>query len=304
MSKTARALGHTNIQVKHHRRAIGAATGTIVSMSILIVMAAYFALPLIWMVISTTKSQYSVVSSPMFEFPAHWNLISNLKLLSTIDSGIFWHWFLNSMIYSLSVAILATAVSTMIGYALAKYVFKGNGFIRWVVVASLMIPGAVSVIPVFILERSMGILDTYWGVILPQVVNPFGAYFMVMYIQQALPDELLEAARIDGASEWRTFVSIAMGIIKPGLATLFLIIFVGSWNNFFLPLLLLTKSTLFPLTLGLNDWLSSIQNQGLNLPLYPLLITGSVISILPMVVLFPFMQKYIASGLTQGGIKI
>lgn len=267
-------------------------------------MAVYFAMPLIWMLISMTKGQYGMLSTPMFEFPKHWSLLANMKLISSVGHGIYWRWYLNSVLYSLVVALLATLLSSMIGYAVSKFRFSGNQVIQWVILASLMIPGAASVIPIFILEKSMNLIDTYVGVILPQIVNPFGAYFMITYIREAMPAELIEAARVDGASEVRIFFSIAVSVIRPGLITLFLIAFVGSWNNFFLPLLLLTNQKLFPLTLGLNDWLSTSQSQGVHLPIYPLMVTGSVISILPLLILFPFLQRYIAAGLTQGGIKI
>jgi multiple sugar transport system permease protein len=134
------------------------------------------------------------------------------------------------------------------------------------------------------------------------LVFPFGVYFMSIYIGEAVPSTLLEAARIDGARELQIFNRIALPTVVPGMVTLFLISFIGTWNNYFLPLVLVSSTTKYPLTVGLSIWLGSVATPGVNQALYPQVILGSLVSTLPMLVLFPFLQRYVARGLTMGAL--
>jgi multiple sugar transport system permease protein len=147
----------------------------------------------------------------------------------------------------------------------------------------------------------MGLTNTYQGVILPLVVYPFGVYFMSIFAADAVPDNLVDSARVDGAGEMRTLWQIGRPLLMPGIVTLFLLSFIGTWNNYFLPLVLLGTESRFPLTVGLSAWLSSISSVGAQ-PIYPEIILGSFVSVLPMLILFPFLQKYVARGLTLGAI--
>lgn len=292
-----------DLHVRHHARS-GSPGSTLAFTAFLVLVAVYFVIPLAWLLVSMTKSQIQLFSTGIFTFPHHLNLVQNFTAVSRYQGGRFWRWFGNSIGYSVVIATFATLFSAAAGYSLAKHSFSGKNVVFWLVLVSLMIPGAVSVIPVFIMERSAGLLNSYLGVILPQLVSPFGVYFMRIYIGQTMPGDLIDAARIDGASDIRTFFSIALPVNRPGLITLFLIVFVGSWNNFFLPFLLLSSSRLFPLSLGLYSWLGLISQHTAGVSYDSLLIMGSAISVVPMLILFPFLSRYIGSGLAQGSIKI
>ncbi|WP_284228083.1 carbohydrate ABC transporter permease [Alicyclobacillus hesperidum] len=194
----------------------------------------------------------------------------------------------------------------MAGYALAKHKFRGRNITFFVILASMMIPGTVTAIPLFVVEQPLHLVDTYLGVIFPLIASPFGVYFLRIYIRDVVPNEMIEASKVDGASEGRTFWVIVLPIIRPALSTLFLISFIGTWNNFFLPLVLLHNQSLYPLPVGIESLLSLINTAAANqsIPLYQLVITGSLISIIPMIVGFVIFRKHIVTGLTQGSIKL
>ncbi len=198
--------------------------------------------------------------------------------------------------------MLATAVSTLCGYGLAKYTFRGRRIVFGLVVGSLLVPTTALVVPLFLLEHDTHLINSYQGVILPLLVYPFGVYFMWLFSADAVPGALLDAARIDGAGEFKVFWKVSRPLLMPGMVTLFLLSFIGTWNNYFLPLVLLGSTTKFPLTVGLSAWSSELNLAGAGQPLYPEVILGSLVSVLPMLILFPFLQKYIARGLTFGAI--
>ncbi|WP_170105291.1 carbohydrate ABC transporter permease [Desmospora activa] len=294
----------TSLQRKHHRNAaVQSASKTTVSMVLLLVMAFYFLLPLYWLLVSMTKSTEQLFSTPMLTFPDQLHFFSNLKWLHTHQGGVFWQWVVNSVIYAGGAALLGTLISAMAGYAIAMYTFRGKRPLFLAVLGSLMVPAAAMTIPIFLLVKALGLIDTYAGVILPMLVQPFGVYFMLVYIKETMPRELIDSGRVDGCSDFGIFFRIALAIIRPGLATLFLIIFISTWNNFFLPLVLLSKMELFPLTVGLQIWMANLNTAGAGEPLYPLILIGAFLSILPMLILFPLLRKYIVSGIAMGSIK-
>ena len=275
---------------------------TTIGTAFLLVAALYVVAPLYWLVISSTKSTPQLFSTSTFLPPADLSLWANLKSVFTYNGGDFKWWFVNSVIYATATAFFATSVSTLCGYGLAKYKFKGRRPIFGLVVGSLMVPATALVVPIFLLEHDMHLTNTYQGVILPLMVYPFGVYFMSIYCAEAVPDTLVDSCRIDGAGELRTLWKIGRPILMPGMVTLFLLSFIGTWNNYFLPLVLLGTETRFPLTVGLSAWSTELNIAGAGQPLYPEVILGSLISVLPMLILFPFLQKYVARGLTFGAV--
>ncbi|HWE61881.1 MAG TPA: carbohydrate ABC transporter permease, partial [Chloroflexota bacterium] len=158
-------------------------------------------------------------------------------------------------------------------------------------------------IPTYLLLSQVGLINTPLAVILPSLVNPFGVYLMRIYTEQALPDELLDAARVDGANEFRIFVSVVLRIVAPGFVTVLLFSFVGTWNNYFLPLLVLSKPDFYPLTVGLASWNSLSSGGGGSQILYSVVLTGALIAIVPLIVAFLLLQRYWQSGLAIGGVK-
>jgi multiple sugar transport system permease protein len=268
----------------------------------LLVAAVYVIAPIYWLVVASTKNTGQLFSTPTFSPPSHLSLWSNLKSLFAYNTGDFKWWFLNSVAYATATATFATAVSTLAGYGLAKYRFKMRRVVFGLVVGALLVPGTALVVPLFLLEHDVHLTNTYQGVVLPLMVYPFGVYFMSIFSADAVPDTLIDSCRMDGAGELITFWKVARPILMPGMVTLFLLSFIGTWNNYFLPLVLLGSETRFPLTVGLGAWASDLNLAGAGQPLYPEVILGSLISVLPMLVLFPFLQKYVARGLTLGAI--
>lgn len=270
-------------------------------MGVMILFAVYFLFPLYWVFISITKSNTQLFSTFGLWFPPELSIGENLRDLFARGNGIFTKWFLNSIIYSTSSALLGGIVATLAGYGLSSYEFRGKETIFIIILGCTMVPFAALVLPLFLIARSFGWINTYQSIIFPAAVSSVGVYFMRIYIQQAFPSELIDAARVDGASEFKIFWSIVFKIIIPGFITVFLVIFVAAWNNFFLPLVMLSKSKLFPTILGLAVW-NSTSGFGGEL-LYTIILTGAVISVLPMIGLFLYLQKYWQSGLMAGSVK-
>ena len=264
--------------------------------------AVYVLAPIYWLVVASSKNTSQLFSSSTFLPASHLSWVANFRLLFSVDGGYFKYWLLNSVIYAVVTAALATAVSTLCGYALAKYRFRGRKLVLGLVLGSLLVPSTALVVPLFLLEHDVGLINSYQGVILPLLVYPFGVYLMSLFAADAVPDSLVDAARVDGAGELRAFWKVSRPLLMPGMVTLFLLSFIGTWNNYFLPLVLLGTTTRFPLTVGLSAWASDLNLAGAGQPLYPEVILGSLVSVLPMLIMFPFLQKYIARGLTFGAI--
>jgi multiple sugar transport system permease protein len=271
-------------------------------MAMLALIAAIVIVPLYWLVVASTKGNSTLFSSSTFVPGSFSALGSNISQLFTVQDGIFGRWLLNSVIYGFVTATLGTYLCTLTGYAVAMFRFRGRAALMSAVLGGLMVPSTVLIVPLFILERTLHLANSYQGVILPMLVFPFGVYFMSIYIGEAVPSTLLEAARIDGARELQIFNRIALPTVVPGMVTLFLISFIGTWNNYFLPLVLVSSTSKYPLTVGLSIWLGSVATPGVNQALYPQVILGSLVSTLPMLVLFPFLQRYVARGLTVGAL--
>jgi multiple sugar transport system permease protein len=197
-------------------------------------------------------------------------------------------------------SVLTVLVCAACGYALAMYEFRGKRVVVGAILASLLVPGTVLAQPTYLLVVQLGLNNTYAGVLLPSLVYSFGVLLCMVFAQSSVPRELLEAARLDGAGELRIFVSIGLRLMSTGLVTVLLFAFLGSWNNYLLPLLVLTDQELMPLTVGLTGWSqSSITIPGLQV----LVVTGSLVSVVPVVAVFLGLQRFWRSGLTAGGVR-
>jgi len=274
-------------------------TWKIIVTILMIIAAAYFLIPVLWLVIASTKSSGDLFSTPGFAF-ADFRLFDNLAALSSYDGGIFWRWGLNSIIYSVIGSALTTLVCAATGYALAVYRFRGRGILLSVILGSLLIPGTVVAQPTYVLLVNLGLNNTYAGILLPALVYPFGVLLCFIFAQSAVPVELIEAARLDGASEFRSFVAVGLRLMSSSLVTVLLFAFLGSWNSYLLPLLVLTDSNLMPLTVGLTGWnQTSITIPGLQI----LTVVGSLVSVIPIAIVFVALQRFWKTGLTAGGIR-
>ncbi|WP_329280126.1 carbohydrate ABC transporter permease [Streptomyces sp. NBC_01451] len=262
----------------------------------------YTVVPLIWLVISATKTQNGLASSSGMWFSSDFALWQNIHDTFTYHDGIFVRWLLNTLLYVVLGAGGATLLAILGGYALAKFTFPGKRAVFAVVIGAVAVPGTALAVPTFLMFSKMGLTDTPWAVIIPSLVSPFGLYLMWVFASEAIPTELMEAARIDGAGEIRTFFQVALPLLAPGTVTVLLFTTVATWNNYFLPLIMLKDPNWYPLTLGLDAWNNQAQTIGGDV-VTNLVITGSLLTIIPLIAAFLLLQKYWQSGLSAGSVK-
>jgi len=269
---------------------------------IMCIVLAYILLPLIWLIVSSTKTQESLFGSFGLWFAQPFALWDNVVGVFTYDGGIYGQWLLNTLMYVVLGAGGSTLLATLAGYGLAKFDFFGKRAVMALVIGAIAIPATALTVPTFLLFSQMGLTNTPWAVILPSLISPFGMFLIWAYAREAVPTELLEAARMDGAGELRTFVSISSRLLAPGVVSVLLLEVVGSWNNYFLPLIMLNDPRWYPLTVGLNQWNNQATTQGGEV-IYNLVITGSLVMIVPLVIAFLLLQRYWQAGLTAGAVK-
>jgi multiple sugar transport system permease protein len=270
---------------------------------VMVAVTAYFLLPIVWLVVASTKSNSGLFRSFGFAFDRDFAFFTNLGELFSRDGGIFVRWLLNTIAYAGISAVGATFLATLAGYAFAKYSFPGGKLLFSIILGAIMIPSTALAIPTYLLFSNAGLTDTPLAVILPSIVNPFGLYLMMVYAQGAVDTSLLEAGRIDGAGEFRIFWQLCLRVLAPGMVTVLLFSLVATWNNYFLPLIMLNTSDLLPLTVGLAQWQSAASRGNGGEALFSLVISGSLVSTIPLIIAFLFLQRYWQSGLTAGGVK-
>jgi len=271
----------------------------------MLAVLAYFLLPLFWLVIASTKNTGDLFNTFGLWFSGAPQLLTNIRHTFAQDDGVFARWLLNTVIYAGVSASGAALLAAAAGYGFAKFRFRGSGASFNLVLGAIMVPTTALAIPTYLLFAKVGLVNTPWAVILPSLVSPFGLYLMRIYAQDAVDDSLIEAARLDGAGELRIFTTIALRLLAPGLVTVVLFTLVATWNNYFLPLIMLNDPKLYPVTVGLSSWAAQAQNggSGANTDMLSLVMTGSLLSIIPLVVAFLMLQRYWQSGLAAGGVK-
>ncbi len=264
----------------------------------------YFLLPLFWVVVASTKSSRDLTSSFGLWFADDFSLWSNIRDTFTFNDGVYGRWLLNTFWYSVVSAGGAAMLAALGGYGFAKYRFRGNGILFGLVLGSIMVPTTALAIPTYLIFSRVDLVNTPWAVILPSLASPFGLYLMRVYAEDGVPDSIIEAGRIDGAGEFRIFFTIALRMIAPGFVTVLLFQLVATWNNYFLPLIMLNDPDLYPFTVGLASWASQSQGGGGSTgQLLALVVTGSMLSIIPLIAAFLMLSRYWQSGLTAGGVK-
>jgi len=294
--KVVRPTGDRSDDVPHGKRS------WVLTVAALAIVA-YFLFPLWWLVISSTKSNSSLFASSGLWLAKDFTLWANLVKVFTYNHGIYLLWLRNTVVYAVVAALGSALLSTMAGYALAKLRFRGRELLFSIILGAIMVPMTALAIPTFLLFSRMGLANTPWAVIIPSLVSPFGVYLMRVYAAGAIDRSLLESARVDGAGEFRIFSTIALRLLAPGFVTVLLFQLVATWNNYFLPLIMLTNQKLYPLTVGLALWQQSASSGAGSQPLYSIVITGSLVSIIPLIMAFLFLQKYWQSGLAAGSVK-
>lgn len=279
-------------------RAVGSGVG---AMTFLVICTLYFLVPFFWLIVSATKNTGDLFGTFGLWFAPHFNLWSNLQQLFTYNNGIYVRWLLNTLLYAGVGSVVGTFLAAMAGYALAKYVFPGRNLIFSTILGAILVPATALALPLYLMMSQWGLTNTIWSVLLPSLVSPFGVYLARIYATSSIPDELLEAARIDGAGEFRTFATVAMRLMVPALVTVLLFQFVAIWNNYFLPLIMLSNQKLFPITVGLESW--NVTTGGANNFLYSLIISGALISSLPLLAGCVLLQRFWRGGLGAGSVK-
>jgi multiple sugar transport system permease protein len=268
----------------------------------MLICVGYFLLPLFWLLVASTKSNDDLFSSFGLWF-ADFNLLENIRTVLTIQDGVFITWAINSLIYAVVSAVGAAFLATAAGYAFAKYDFPGDTALFAIILGAVMVPSAALTVPTYLLFARAGLTDTYWAIILPSLATPFGVYLMRVYAADAVDSALIEAARVDGVGELRIFFTVALRLLLPGSITVLLFSLVATWNNYFLPLIMLNSEDKFPLTVGLALWQSTASAGSGSQALFSTIITGSLLSIVPLVIAFLLLQRYWQSGLATGGVK-
>lgn len=262
----------------------------------------YTLVPLFWLIINATKTQADLFTTFGLWFGPEFALGDNIVQTLTYRDGIFLRWLGNTLLYVVVGAGGATILATMAGYGMAKYNFRGRKAVFAVVLGAIAVPGTALAVPTFLLFSELGLTNTPWSIIIPSLISPFGLYLIWVFATDAIPTELLEAARMDGAGEFRTFFTISLRLLAPGIVTVLLFAVVATWNNYFLPLIMLSDPAWYPLTVGLNQWNAQATGVGAQ-PIYNLVITGSLLSIIPIVLAFLVLQRFWQSGLSAGSVK-
>lgn len=262
----------------------------------------YFLVPLLWIVIAATKSQADLLSSPALWF-ADFSLVDNLAALFREDGGVYGRWLQNTALYSGVSAAGATLLAALAGYGLAHFSFWGKRFFETALLGMIMVPATALVLPTYLILSNVGMVNTAWAVILPSLLSPFGTYLVRVYVAENVPVELLDAARLDRAGELRIFWQVVVPMIRPALATVFLFTLVSTWNNYFLPLVMLSDAELFPVTVGLTTWFNTAQQEAGTRVLFNLVVTGSLLAIVPLVIAFVLLQRFWRSGASTGALR-
>jgi multiple sugar transport system permease protein len=253
-----------------------------------------FVSPLAWMLVSSVKPAGEILHMPPTWWPSHATLGNYRGLFARMHVSTY---LANSVIVAVSVTLGNIVFCSMVGYVLAKVDFAGRRVVFFLVLGILMVPGMVTFVPLFILVSDLGLADTYLGLILPFLVTPVGIFLMRQFIM-GLPDELIDAARVDGAGELRIFAGIVMPLCGPALATLGILTFLGSWNNFLWPLVVAQTEDRYTLPVALA--LYSVAQHSTE---YGLLLAGASLIVMPIVLVFLVLQRHFVRGIATTGIR-
>jgi multiple sugar transport system permease protein len=284
--------------------------------TVLLGYSLYFVIPIVWMVIAATKSPDALTQNPL-GLAGEFRLFQNIQHIFTIGSGQYAKWLLNSLIYTVSITFLATVIASTAGYALAIYPFTGANWIVGITVVAMLVPSTATALPLFYAFSAvtaaipqLTILNTPLAFILPASLNPFGVYLIYLYFKKQFPHELLEAARMDGAGHLTVFLRIALPSMAGLLATVGILTFVSSWNNFFLPWLMISNQDLQPVPIGLATWAASQSSLvvggstgGDQFITLADLITGGALAVVPVAIVFTLLRRYWVQGFLEGGVK-
>ncbi|WP_136588129.1 carbohydrate ABC transporter permease [Streptomyces sp. BPSDS2] len=274
---------------------------------IILFFALVFGLPIVWLLLAPTKSATELTGEAPFSFGSFATIADNWARLSEFQNGVIWQWTANAALYT-GVALVITLLATIpAGYALAMTKFRGRGVLLVITLVVMLIPNTALVLPVFLEMSALKLVGTPWAVILPFSFFPFGVYLTYIYFTTSVSKDLLNAARIDGATELRVFLSVALPLATPVIALVGFFNLVGNWNNYFLPFVM-EPGRKAPIQVGLAELLS-------NVPLFnptsaasvtldlPVMALATLVSVAPILIVFLFSQRFLVKGMTAGGTK-
>ena len=258
-------------------------------------------MPLYWMVTGSFKVQMDAMKTPPEWFPEN-PTTDNYRKLFRDGQSMTGHrpaarWLINSILVAGSIAISAVLTSALAGYALGKKRFPGRALLFWMIVVTMMLPKQVSLIPLFLLVRKLNWIDTYPGLIAPYLCFPFGVFLVRQFMQQ-IPDEMLAAARIDGAGEWGVFWHVVLPMSRPALGAVAIFSFMGAWNEYLWQLIVTNRPEMYTLPVGVSKMVSTLGSYDLGLAM-----AGATIAFIPMLIVFVTFQKYFVRGLSMGALK-
>lgn len=261
---------------------------------VILVTAALVALiPIVWLVLGSFKTPTELSARPPLLLPESWGISNYTDALTRFD---FTTYLFNSVVVTIAATALTLAINSMAAYALAKYNFRGKNGLFLLTLATIMIPLQVILIPVYQVVASLGMVNTLWGLIIPAAATPTGVFILRQYML-SIPDELIEAARVDGSGEFRTFIQIVLPMCRPALAVVAILSIMWRWNDFLWPLVVAQSETVYTLPVALARFTAEE-----TVP-FNLIIAMSVVSILPVIILFLFFQRQIVTGIANTGIK-
>ncbi len=252
-------------------------------------------LPLYWMIVGSFKLTLNAMAVPPEFWPKAPTAANWIKLLGPETST--WRWFLNSIVISAGSAVLAIITSGLAGYVFGKKDFPGKTFLFWLIIITMMLPKQISLIPLFILMKNLAWINTFQGMIAPWIAYPFGIFLIKQYMP-TIPDELLDAARIDGASEIGIFARIIIPLSRPAVGALAIFAFVNGWNDYIWQLIMATKRDMFTLPVGVSQLVSALSRVDLGVAM-----AGATFALIPMLIVFLVFQDYFVKGITMGSVK-
>lgn len=264
-----------------------------ISYTILSLFAVLTLLPLYWIAVSAFQPPSVVITFPpsLFPSPPTWINFARLFTSSSILT-----WLANSFLVSTTITVSQVLLGTLAGYTLAKKVFPGRQLIFWSVISLMLVPGQLTIIPLYAMIIQLDWVNTYKALIVPALIGPFAIFLMKQFLQ-TLPSELMDSARIDGCSEWGVFVRIVLPMAKPGMGVLGIFTFMASWNDFLWPLIVTNRASMMTLQIGLNSLQNAFYTD------YGLLMAGAAVSAVPMIIVFLLFQPYFVKGVTFGAVK-
>jgi multiple sugar transport system permease protein len=278
---------------------------------ILAVFAVFFVVPILWLVLAPTKLDHQLVTSNPLAFGSFHNVVKAWDHLDSYSGHLYRRWIENSLLYAVTATAIVLVTAIPAGYGLAFGTFRGRKVILTLTLVVMIMPAAALVLPIFLELNALKLIGNVFSVILPFAFYPFGVYIAYIYYSTSMPRDVIDAARIDGCGEWKTFRHISLPLAKPVVALVLFFSFVADWNNFFLPFAVLGTSKQYPIQVGLSDLLSSTPSfnpavggggGGVNI-FRPELALATLLAVVPVLIVFLFSQRALVRGLLGGGVK-